>query len=272
MRYISSRILSVGLLAVAATCWAQTSATQPATQPADAVAVEKPVDPAVIELLDRIEKKSGAIKTLQARLVFDRIQGLLGDTQRRLGSLVYVAGPPAKFSAHFDELRVDGRSEKKNRWYIFDGTWLVEKLADTNPKQFLKRQIVPPDAKPEQANPLALGGGPFVLPINMNRKLVLERFRVTLPAEDKAKDPAHTVHLLLKPLADPRSEVTAIDLWYDRESLLPVKVRTFAQDSENESIILLKDHKLNAELDAQTIDTSEPKETGWEVSVTPWKK
>ena len=241
------------------------------TQPAQTRPALAGVDPQVIALLDRIEKRSTEVKTLQAHLVFDRTQELLGDKQRRLGTLIYVAGPPARFAAHFNELRADGRSEKKNRWYIFDGSWLVEKMEDQTPKRFSKWQIVPPGARPEEANPLALGGGPFVLPVNMNRKVILDRFTVSLEKPDPAKDPANSYHLKLIPKT-PQQDVTQVDLWYDKSTLLPVKVSTYEADSGNKSVIVLTDEKTNTPINPKDIDTSEPTGPGWEVTITPWKK
>ncbi len=246
--------------------------TRPVEAPQDAEAAQPQptASPEAVALLERLEARSADLNTLQAKLVYDRIQGLTGDKQRRFGTLYFVSGPPARFAAHFDRRLADRRIDKQDRWYIFDGVWLVEKLADQEPKQFFKRQIVPPDVKPEDANPLALGGGPFVLPVNMKKDLVLQRFNVTLVAPEKM-DPPDTVHLHLTPRGDQRNEVTEVDLWYSNKGLLPVRVRTYDEDSENESIIALTDHKTNEEINAKLIDTSEPKEKGWDVVITPWE-
>ncbi len=139
--------------------------------------------------------------------------------------MVYLSGPPARFAAHFD-LLIAGRRVPQDRWYVFDGVWLVEKVADQEPKTFRKWQIVvAPDAKPEQANPLALGGGPFVIPVNMKKDLVLRRFAATLVAPNAKADPAGSVHLHLIPKPGQRSQVSEIDLWYDSQSLLPLRVK-----------------------------------------------
>ncbi len=254
-------------------------ATPEAPETPEASQVETPPSPEVLDILQRLEARSAELKTLQASLRYDRIQGLTGDKQRRFGTLYFVSGPPARFAAHFDRRLADRRIDKQDRWYIFDGTWLVEKLADQEPKQFFKRQIVPPDAKPEDANPLALGGGPFVMPINMKKDLVLARFHVELVAPDAEKDPpkadekdnAKLVHLHLTPKGQQRGEVSEIDLWYDGDQLLPRRVRTYDEDSENESVIDLTEHQVNKEIDAKVIDTTEPKGKGWDVVITPWE-
>ncbi|MEX0776368.1 MAG: hypothetical protein WD042_11745 [Phycisphaeraceae bacterium] len=245
-----------------------------AAAPAEAAeapaATQAAPDPAAVALLQRIEAKADDIKSLQATLRYDRIQGLVGDEQRRLGKLYYLAGPPARFAAQFDWLVYDRRRVPQDRSYIFDGVWLVEKIADEKPKKFIKRQVVPPDADPAKVNPLALGAGPFAIPVNMKKDRVLERFQATI-AQPHEKDPANSVHLHLVPRRPLRSGVTEVDLWYDQDSLLPLRVRTFEEESENESIITLGEHKVNEEIDAKMIDTSEPKGDGWDVQVTPWE-
>jgi len=242
-------------------CLAQDAAT---TQPATRV-----VDPAAAEAwLDKIEAKSKELKSIQADVIYDRNQVLQGDRQRRTGKLVCVTGPPAKFAVHFTNLIVDDRADKQDRWFLFDGQWLVERQ-DTE-KLFMKRQIVPPNAKPEQADPLRSGDGPFVLPITLEKERTLKRFSVVL--EDPAKgDPANSVHLRLTPRDGTTSDYTRIDLWYDRDTLTPVRARTI-NDAEDESIIELRKSRINEPVDMKMFDVSEPKEEGWHVEVTPWEQ
>jgi len=233
-----------------------------ATSPAPTAEQRQEVD----TWLQRIAEQQQQIKTLRAKLVYDRIQGLLEDQQRRFGELTYIAGPPAQFAVHFDRLLVEDRLDQQDRWYIFDGRWLVERLDDR--KQFTAYEIVPPDATPDEADPLALGHGPFVVPLGADVNRLRERFDVELvPGEED--DPENSVHLRLRPLPQTRIEHTQIDIWYDRDSLLPVRVRTI-DDSENESIIVLRDPEVNITIDPSLIDTTAPSERGWDVSITPW--
>ncbi|MEE9212660.1 MAG: outer membrane lipoprotein carrier protein LolA [Phycisphaeraceae bacterium] len=250
------------LIALTAACHSGAQTTQPATQPA---AHSDPVD----SWLDRIEHRSAQIATLQARLRYDRIQVLVGDEQRRFGKLFYEAGPPARFAIHFDKLVTDqNRLERQDRWYIFDGRWLVERLDDQ--KQYRKYEIIPPDAEPEQADPLALGQGPFAVPLDFRKDRVLQRFEASLvaPADD---DPPDTVHLHLVPKPGFGSDVTEIDLWYDRQSLLPVRARTI-DESENEAVIDLTRPRVNEPVDPTLFDTSVPKARGWLVEIKPWEE
>jgi len=246
---------------------AQTRPDPPATTRASRAGSE-PLTTGV--LLDRIEQQAAGVKSLHAELVYDRIQQLVGDRQRRFGSLIYQAGPPARFAVHFDRLLVDRRLDHDDRWYLFDGQWLVERYDDE--KLMIKRQVVPPPTPgqpPKQANPLAFGTGPFALPISLKKQQVLKRFRTDLvaPAADDPPQPSHHLRLLPKP--EYPSNFVEIDLWYDRQTLLPIRVRTL-DDSQNQSLITLSKMQINEPVDPAAIDTTPPTEPGWRVEVKPW--
>ena len=205
-----------------------------------------------------------------ADIRYDRIVPVAGDKQRRFGTLLYLPAPPAKFSIHFDRLLVDRRTEKQDRWYIFDGQWLVERLDDK--KQFFKRQIISPKAaqkSPDQADPLGSGNGPFIVPLSLKKDRVLARFVVSI-VPNKKGDPENTTQLLLVPKPESHSEFTRIHIWVSDETMIPIRVYTVG-DSGNESVIDLTDVKVNDAAAPQTVDTSEPKlEDKYQVSVTPW--
>lgn len=274
---LATLALSLALPACAALAQSKEK-TAPPSQPApgvieskiEVVAPEVPPKPSeeVVALLEKLEKQSKATQSLQAIVRYDLNQLLQGDEQTRFGKLIYVAGPPAKFAVHFETLRVDKKAVPSNRWYIFDGQWLVEKLADK--KQFFKWQVVAPDAPPADADPLGLGRGPFVVPVALRKDLVLKKFKVEIAAADAKGDPKNSVHLVLKPLRGQRVNFTQIDLWYDKDTLLPQRARTI-NASETESIIHLSDVKLNTTIEGNPMDTAEPKDTGWEVQITPWE-
>ncbi len=222
-------------------------------------------------LLGRIEQRANTVRTLSADLVYDRIQRLVGDRQRRFGSLVYEAGPPARFAVRFDRLMVDRRLEHDERWYIFDGQWLVERYDEQ--KLFIKRQVVPPDDDnpPErQADPLALGAGPFALPVSLKKQQVLKRYEAALinPVEGELPQPAYQLRLI--PKKEYPCDFTQIDLWYDRQTLLPVRART-VDDSDNESVITLRRLRENDAVDAASLDTTPPESPAWRVEIKPWQ-
>jgi hypothetical protein len=294
MSFWTGRIAALLLLTAALVARGQMPAApdspSPSTQPSasrDAGAV----DPAAVNVLEQIQRVSAGIKSLEADVRYDSINHILDDTQRRFGTLVYIAGPPAGFCAHFNRLMVDGKSVPQDRAYIFDGKWMVEKILEkqTDPdtshehllKQFKKTQFVAPNAPPEESNPLALGRGPFPLPINMDAAVILARYQVTLIApspDDHGQSTDHafaaaTIHLKLVPRPGRRVDFTEAHLWYLRDSLLARRVCTVQivdGSPAKETVIDLTDVKVNQPVDPNLLDTAEPTEPGWDIEVQPW--
>lgn len=232
------------------------------TQPAES-------QPAVNALLDRIEAVTNEIKTIRAKVRFDRIQLLQGDEQRRFGTMVYVAGPPARIKVHFTQLFVDRVPHPQDQQWIFDGEWLVERY--NKKKQFNKRQIVAPNAKPEDRDPLGFGDGPFIVPIKANKKLLLKRFKVELIASTE-KDPIkNSHHLRMTPKAGKSGQYDLIDVWYDSQSLLPVLAKARHAGSGNEDIFNLSKIKLDTPVKPGEISTAVPTQRGWEVRIMPYE-
>lgn len=235
----------------------QTAQTQPATSG----------DAQVDEWLTRIQASADKLQSFRAKLRYDAIKGLERDRQRRFGSIVYVPGPPARFNVRFTRLVVDDRAVEQDRRYIFNGEWLVERLDDE--KLFIKRQILGPDADPTQADPLRFGQGPFSLPVTLKKNEILGRFKVSLAPTDAAS-PANAVGLRFVPLPSQRSPAQWIDVWYEKETLVPVRASTL-DDSENETHIDLTEVKVNEPFDASEFDVTEPKQPGWRVEIKPYE-
>jgi len=255
-RLLSAALLPLILLGCGSPALAEDEPTSPTTPATPAVT------PELETLLDEIEAAARELKTLQADLRYDRVQGLLGDEQRRFGQFRYDAGPPAKFDARFDKLLVDGAARKIDLRYTFDGVWLAERYGQD--KTFTRRQMVEADA---QGRPMKLGESPFVLPLDAKKADILERFSVEL-VEPSPDDPEGTLHLALTPLPGVRMDQTRIDIWYDTESLLPRRVATI-DESQNTSIIDLMKVRTNRDLPDQTFDTTPPRGGGWDVQVVP---
>ena len=238
------------------------------------------VDPRIVELLDRIEAKMKTIETVQTRFRWDAVQVLVGDEQQFFGTLSYIAEKPARFHAHVDVSFIDQRRGEEDRKLIFDGSWLI----DRNEKErlFVKRQVVAPDAPEAERDPLGLGTGPFPVPLDARRDRILERFRVTdrppmEGIEDEQLIPAirtrleNSIRLQLEPREGVRLDTERIDLWYDRETLLPQRIET-ADDRGNLTIFHLfidpQEH-INVEIDEALFDVEPPGERGWEVQIEP---
>ncbi|MHB1156445.1 MAG: LolA family protein [Phycisphaerales bacterium] len=271
-------VLSLLMTACAAAQTPAASASASASGGAD--------DPA-ISLLDRLETRGTKLKTYQADVTYTREQQLLGDQQIRTGTLAYQSAQadptptPARFAVRFTKLVVNEALRDHPRNYIFDGTWLAE--VDPENKQFIRRQVAPGSKEPgnkepgQTYDPLQLGQGPFPLPLGQKREQVLAIFHAVL-VDSTADDPADTLHLKLTPRTDektgkPLSNFTTVNIWYDKTSLLPVKIVT-EDDSQNMTTVKLADAKadqLPAEQADELFDTSPPAPgSGWKVEIKPY--
>jgi hypothetical protein len=234
-----------------------------ATQPAEPAGEKRGAN----EWLTRIDQRADQLQTLKAKLRYDRIKGLLGSRQRRFGTLTYKAGQPPRFAVHFDRLIEDGQLREQDRWYIFDGRWLAEKRIDE--RIFIRRELVP---KGKQRDVLQMGGqGPFVLPLDQDKAYLLKRFDVNVVRDESSDDQAlkNTVHLRLTPKPNRDIDLTQVDLWYDRDTLLPQRAVTIKgeEGAQNKSIVTLLEVNLDATLAGDAFDTTPPDDDNWDVQI-----
>jgi hypothetical protein len=258
------------LLLTFTACAAESDTTEPHATAPDTLPIESQPAPAQTQpqsqsdddsagsWLERIEAAANDVTTLTAKLRYDRNQLLLGDEQRRFGKLEYEAGPPPRFSVHFDKKLVDGHPSRPDLYYIYDGRWLLKR--DHENKTAVRYELVPDDA--EAGGAMGLGEGPFPIPLNLKKDRVLTKFNVTvIPITEE--DLENSIHLQLSPREDNETDLTMIDLWFDRDSLLPVEVSTL-DNSESQTIVRLTEIQANEPLADQSFDTSLPIEPGWQ--------
>lgn len=233
---------------------AEPSTAEPSTHQADAA-------PDAVALLHRAEAAADGLDTLEARLRYDRIQGLLGDRQRRFGRLAYDAGGedrPARFAVTLDKLLVDGQPRDIAKRYVFDGRWLAE--ADADDKTFTRRELV---AEGESTDLMAMGDGPFALPLNMHADTVLQRF----VAEDVTPDDGPPI-LRLTPREGFDVDVDQVTIVYDPDTMLPREATTVEdQKAGDVSILRLFDPKTGVTLEDADFDTAPPSDPAWRVQV-----
>lgn len=227
--------------------------------------------PNVDTLLDQIEAKANTIKTYKAAIRFDQIQGLLGDEQTRFGTLYYVTKPQLKFAVDFQRVVIDKKLKEQNRQWIYDGTWLVERIEDK--KQFFKRQVHTSNKHDDQSSEdlMSLEKSPFPIPLQAKKAQILKRFKVSIVAVKSEEDPKNIAfyHLKLIPKLDRGINFTQIDLWYDQATMLPIKCHTINDDSDDEQIFSLFKTVLNEKIDPKHLSTAIPTERGWQVEITP---
>lgn len=247
------------------------------TPPADTVVPPSPV----VQWLDKLEARGKDLHSLAADVVYIKANELTGD-EVRTGKVDYRAvakpeHPSARFVVDFQRLIIDNAARNVRRQFVFDGSWLVEK--DHERKFFQKRQIVAPG---EAFDPLDIDG-PFPVPIGQKREEIMSRFDVTIIEDDNAAELAKSLgldapplHLRLVPKADDanvqgRKNFQRVDLWIDRDRLVPVQVTT--KEKASTTTVTLRKVVLDKADNDDAFDTTPPKAgEGWRVEISPWKK
>jgi hypothetical protein len=226
-------------------------------------------------LLTAVERTSDSLRDFRANITLETTDDVTGDTERRLGQLVFVQeeGKPAtrRFAVVFEKfIDGSGRMDERPVRYIYADGWLTE--ADFKQRTLVRRQLA---RAGEQYDPLKPGEGPVPLPIGQRRADVLARFDASLAtAPDstlllKSARPMVGVRLKPKPGMADRDLVEA-SVWYDAQSLVPVGVE--AQRKSGRTVVSLRDATMNGGIDAAQralLSLAEKVTTGWRVDERP---
>jgi len=240
-----------------------------------------PVDDELDALLDQLETSAQDLRTFTADITYRKFDDLLSRRETRTGRIIYQSQPVEdapgaflrKFAIIFDARIVNSRRHELHKHYIFDGRWLAE--IDHENQIFIAREIVPPG---ETLDPLKLGEGPFPLPIGQQKEEVLKRFVV-----EKADPPIggllggleNVIGIVLVPrVGTPQAEeFRRVEVYYDRDALLPVGVEA-VETGGNTKTVRLKNLQRNPQLTdeqraAVTMPELDPSE--WTIEKRPWQ-
>jgi hypothetical protein len=257
---------------------ANTPAVLPPPAPDAPQAEPAPIEPAHA-VLDRVERDGAAIRAFTATVYYEHWEDLLARREIRTGQIIYEAEPAAavarrSFAILFDRLIVGDRAQRQQKHYIFSDRWLVE--VDHEARQFIKRELVPPGRR---IDPLKLGEGPIPLPIGQPKHEVLARFDVAMidvPEEGPLRDLANVdgLRLVPKPDAPEARDYMHIDLFYDRETALPLGI-AIMEVGDNRKTIRLRDVERKVELAPEQramISIAEPDPREWAIDVQPLRQ
>ena len=226
-------------------------------------------------LLTAVERTADSLRDFRANITLETTDDVTGDTERRLGQLVFVQeeGKPAtrRFAVVFEKfIDGSGRMDERPVRYIYADGWLTE--ADFKQRTLVRRQLA---RAGEQYDPLKPGEGPVPLPIGQRRADVLARFDASLAtAPDSTlllKSARAMVGVRLKPkpgMAD--RDLVEASVWYDAQSLVPVGVE--AQRKSGRTVVSLRDATMNGGIDAAQqalLSLAEKVTTGWRVDERP---
>jgi len=177
-------------------------------------------DPAVDDILTRLEKRSDGLKDIRCkiRIVEDDQINLAKNT--KLGTLLLMvtdANPRAL--VHFDRCEIDGML-RKQEWYLFDGRYWYEAIERLG--QVTKREIA---REGEAFDLFNLETSPFPMPFGQKKSVILRNFMVERVKPAKG-DPDNTDHLRLlpKPGSKLDRKYTSIDYFMRRGLNLPVRI------------------------------------------------
>jgi len=233
-------------------------------------------------MLSALEKAGDMISTFRANVIYDRVDAVSENRERRTGQIVLaqIAGQlkSRTLAIMFDQLiDASGHATTERQRFVFSGGWLFE--FDDQRHQLIARELVAPG---EQLDPLRIGEGPIPIPIGQKKEQVLQRFEVKFaeqPAEPLLKRLENIQGLALHPKqnagVDP--DLGDICVWYDLTTLMPVAVKATTKGGD-EKILLLTKIEVNKTLDDSAtalLATEPPASTSngaaWRKDVRPYK-
>lgn len=254
----------------------ETSAT--AASPVDSTAQFQSTD----AMLSALEKAGDTIRSLRANVIYDRVDAVSENRERRTGQIVLTQDSQQlksrTLAIMFDQfIDASGHASPQTQRFVFHGGWLFE--FDDARHQLIARELVPPG---EQLDPLRIGEGPVPIPIGQKKDEVLRRFEVQLaprPEQPLLKRLVNIQGLVMRPKlnagVDP--DLAEINVWYDLGTLMPVAVAATTKGGD-QKILLLTKLELNKELDvtAKALLATDPPATtdkgaAWRRDVRPYK-
>lgn len=223
-------------------------------------------------LLERLEHQAGDLNAFTADVLYVHYDDLLARRETRTGHIIYKVDDVTKqksFAVLFNRLIVGQRAQDQQKHYIFADRWLVE--VDHENKQFIKREVVEPG---RQLDPLKLGEGPIPLPIGQPKDEVLARFQVSLI--DRPKDGPLSrlqnvdgIRLVPKEGTSEAEEFEQVDLYYDRDTCLPLGIIATERNG-NTKTVRLDNVAHNPELNEEQLaklSVEEPDPAEWAIDV-----
>jgi len=224
------------------------------------------VGPAERKILDDLEAAGDKYRTIKAEIDYRVDLRALGDSEERTGWVAYDKGDanrPTRFRVSFETLRQGaGRRIKSQVDYVFDGQWLH--VAKHKIKNLTMYQLA---AKGQRVEPLRIGKGPFPLPFGQKADDVIRHFVPTTRAP-RSGDPKDTVSLRLtaRPEHAAKLPMDRIDLWIDRATNLPVKIKS-REKSGNTTTVTFKNIATNKAVGGDVFRV--PRRLGWETVRRP---
>jgi hypothetical protein len=268
MRRCIACVLSASMLGCA-------SAQDPAPRAPDAAASAPRAFASADALLDALEKATDGLRDVRAEVVYDRLDAITEDRERRMGRLVLEqrADGSRRFGIVFERF-IDsaGHASPEVQRFAYGDGWLVE--FDDARRQCIERQLAPEGGR---FDPLRLGEGPLPLPVGQRAEEVRRRFTASLadaPDAPLLRRLERVQGLVLVPRkgSGVDEDFEEVRVWYDLRTFAPVGVVARLRGGDTKTV-LLRDVVRNAGLDAAAramLDRSVP--AGWRSDRRPLRK
>jgi len=223
-------------------------------------------DPAVVKILRDLEKAGQKYGTIRADIDYNVRMRTLGDSEDRTGWVAYRKSDektPAHFRVTFETLKQGaGKKLRDVVDYAFDGQWLT--VAKHRIKTMTLYQLA---AEGQRIEPLRIGKGPFPLPFGQKADDVLKYFTATR-RRSFGTDPKNStgIRLTVRPERAKEMSVQRLDMWIDRTTHLPVKLKS-RDKSRNDTTVTFKNIQTNKAVPASVFRI--PRKLGWETIRRP---
>ncbi|MBM4005989.1 MAG: hypothetical protein FJ292_00235 [Planctomycetes bacterium] len=253
------------------------AAQQPVASPVSATAASEgtPAFASADALLEALERSTDDLRDVRADVVYDRLDAVTEDRERRMGRLVLAQSPDGtrRFGIIFDRcIDSAGHASPQVQRFAFGEGWLVE--FDDARKQCIARQLAPEGSR---LDPLKLGEGPLPLPVGQRAEEVRRRFTVSLaPAPEapllKSLAGVQGVVLVPKRGSGVDEDFEEVRVWYDTRTFVPVGVVARLKGGDVKTV-LLRNVARNGGLDAASSAMLERRvPEGWQQDRRPWRK
>ena len=223
-------------------------------------------DAKVDDVLDALHSSGHNIHSFSADIKRQEFNDATGAEVDRAGKVWFKNQPDGDVIFHvvFDQKIIGKHIGKEKVEYQIEGGWLT--ALDYTSKRANRNQISPPGRK---VNLFQLGEGQFPLPIGQDKKDVHALFDVSKVEPDK-DDPANTIHLKLvpKPNTHFAEGFSAIEVWVDLNSQMPVRIATTNARKTEDTVNDLLNMKINPELTKEDLSVPVWDKT-WKYTETP---
>lgn len=187
----------------------------------------------VNHLLKRIEKVGKEVHSLTGDITYRKIDAVLGRTEVRTGSFAYespTGSEPERMGVMFNQLIVNNVRRKRQREYLFDGTWLTE--LDHQTKTAIRRQLAP-------KGQVVSAGGPIPMLFSYSKSDLEKQYRIKQrdPLAHKwtwdlvtGEEPVFCLRFIPRDGTSQAREFSWIDVVFNDVSLIP---EGMVQESSN---------------------------------------